>query len=345
MIPARSFTSTELDPYRRGLEFGRAHAERVQATIAFYRGLLARCPRDDVRLAQWGPRVFDLIDAAAPELAAELTGLAKGAGVALSELAAVNARTELLALADPEGALECTAVVRREQGIHRGAQTWDWYGGMAGNWLAWTVPHEHGWFTTVTEFGILGKIGVNSHGLGLLLNILNHVTDGTGATGDDRVGFPVHLIARFVLQHASSVEQAIRLVLGARTSASSALTLFDAHSVVTAELFPAGPGRYVVEAGPHVHTNHFLGEAGASGCRYAGEGSHRRLAGVAARAADPGTTLLAALVDHDPRGPVCRHGSTPEAEATLATVDIELDPPRLRAWQGGPCSVVKPAVS
>ena len=337
--PAQTFTSSRLGPYERGVEFGRAHAERVAATIAFYRSLLARCPRDDVRLADWGPRVIEIVGAAAPALLEELTGLADGAGVALPELAAVNARTELLALADPHGTLECTAVVRREHGVNRGAQTWDWFGGMSENWLVWTVPHEHGWFTTVTEHGMLGKIGVNSHGLGVLLNILHHDTDGAAATGDDRVGFPVHLVARLALQHAQSAERALAIAAGAPTSASSALTFFDAQEVATAELFPAGPGRYAVESGPHVHTNHFLGEAAASGCRYAGEGSHRRLASVAARAADPELSLLEALVDHDPFGPVCLHGATPEAEATLATVDIELDPPRLRAWRGGPCAL------
>ena len=60
--------------------------------------------------------------------------------------------------------------------------------------VIWIVEHEHGWFVTLTEAGILAKIGLNDAGLGVCLNLLDTTADG----GLD--GTPIHLLLRQVLE-------------------------------------------------------------------------------------------------------------------------------------------------
>lgn len=260
----RTFTSAASPPRERGLEFGEVHADEVRRTVEAYRPLI------DLGRAD----VLPAIRGAAPELALEIEGIATGAGVPVDELAAVNARTELLAVA-ARG--ECSTVVAFPDGggAPLAMQTWDWFGALADSWLVWTIPQPDGRVVrTLTEYGIVGKIGVNGHGLGLLFNILHHADDG-GA-----LGVPVHVLARRALDRAHDVTSALALLTSARVSASTCMTLVDARNAVSVELSPAGADAVLPSAdGLLLHTNHFLADRGRPGCREleVGPDSHVRL--------------------------------------------------------------------
>ena len=108
-----------------------------------------------------------------------------------------------------------------------------------------------------TEFGIVGKIGVNDAGLGLHFNILHHRDDGRGA------GVPVHVVARRILDEAATVEEATAIARSATVSASTVLTVVawddERASARCLELSPAGVGVLEPDAdGVLAHTNHFL---------------------------------------------------------------------------------------
>jgi isopenicillin-N N-acyltransferase-like protein len=53
---------------------------------------------------------------------------------------------------------------------------------------------------------VLGKIGVNNHGVGVHLNILHHGADG------GPIAVPVHVLARAVLDGASGLGEALAIV-------------------------------------------------------------------------------------------------------------------------------------
>ena len=196
---------------------------------------------------------------------------------------------------------------------------------------------------TVTEYGIVGKIGVNGAGLGVHLNILHHERDG------GPVGAPVHVLARRALDRATDVTSALELLTPAPVSASSCVTVVDARAAVSAELSPAGPGAVVPGAGGVLlHTNHFLAERGRPGCTELVTGPDsfvrydvlRRALGE--RAVDlTEAAVLAALSNHE--GGVCCHppaGADPAYEyATLATIAIDVAACELRVHAGGPCSL------
>lgn len=221
-----------------------------------------------------------------------------------------------------------------------GAQTWDWHTDMADNWLGWTVPFVDGRsLATLTEFGILGKIGVNDAGLGLLFSILYHAFDGRG------VGVPVHVLARAVLDRARTVEEALAVVADAELSASSTFSLLDASGTTAVELFPEGRGIVLSGAGWLARTHHFLSTEGAPGDRshVTSSNSPIRLAAltdylrsVADRTA---AGLVSALCGHDPDGPLCVHTSAEEPGfSTLATVVIDTSMAQLSVWRGWPCA-------
>jgi isopenicillin-N N-acyltransferase-like protein len=241
---------------------------------------------------------------------------------------------------------------------------------MAGNWFHWTIPHPDGRVVqTVTEYGILGKIGVNTAGVGVMFNMLHHANDlagvpaggeqasaakadGRQADGAHPIGYPLHLLARRVLDDARSVADAVDLIGSVRTSASSSLTVVDERAAVSAELFPGGLGLLRPdEDGLLVRTNHFVSAEGRDGClaEDIGPGSRIRidtlrgaLSGRAGdRAIDGVDDVVATMLDHRDVGGVCAH---PDAaydpvlqHATLATVGIDVAGLGLDVRAGGPC--------
>jgi isopenicillin-N N-acyltransferase-like protein len=290
------------------MAFGQANAEAVRHTVEVYRRL-------GCDLSAGGRvRVSD-------DEHEEVFGIALGAGVDGRELLAVNARTELMA-SRPD---ECSVV--GAGGIL--AQNWDWHPDLASSTLIWVVREGDRWFATLTEAGILGKIGMNDAGLGVCLNLLECSEDG----GLD--GVPIHVLLRRVLSTCAGVEDALELLTSARVSASSAVTVAVPGDVATVELSPGGAN--VVRGG--AHTNHFLvpPPAGRDTGLDESDSTELRLDVIREQ------PLLDALRSHEghPKG-VCRHvdESEPWAErtATLASVIMDLAAGRMHVAEGQPCT-------
>lgn len=303
-------------------------------TVGVYERLLAVAGGSDrAALAAAGHDVLAGLERLAPAAARELAGLAEGAGQPLPLLAAVNARTELLA-AGP--AAECSLVAA----AGTLAQTWDWHPDLAPAATVWTVVQPGGrWFTTLTEAGILAKLGLSSAGVACGLNFLR--TSADGGTG----GLPIHVALRAVLERCETVADAVALLRSAPVTASSCVTLVADGAVVAAELSPGGCVLVGPDAdGSLVHTNHFLGvpPAGRDLERDEGPGSVLRRDHLMRWLARHGFDPVALLRAHAPeRQPVCRHvdASAPWAErrATLAAVILEPARGRFRVCAGAPC--------
>lgn len=334
-----TFRSSVLPPRERGEEFGRVFADRIAETVTGYQELFAiaagqdsatsvagaaraTAAERDAAMADWGTQAIAAIGAFSADALAEIEGIASGSQQPLTHIAAINARTEILAAANRRRietaqagrnptatsanganqagnpattsarAGECSTVVHvDDHGTPVAVQAWDWYDNLADSWLVWEIPTATGMVTTVTEFGILGKIGVNSHGLGLLFNILHHADDGRS------IGVPVHVLARTILDTCVDLNQALVLAAGADVSASSSLTVVatadradhddhpatsHGHDIGTSAVTSGNAARLTtasldteavsIEVNPHrigyhlpdeegvlVHTNHFLG--------------------------------------------------------------------------------------
>jgi len=258
----RLFRSMVDTPFQRGLEFGQIHSEKIADNLARYQALFARVAQRPYDLDTLGAQALAQIKTFDTDLYQELCGMAEGAQLAPALLAALNARTEILALLGAKQRGECSTLVwANPWGAAVTAQTWDWHLEFAQGWLVWEIPHKNGHLTrTVTEYGILGKIGVNNRGLGVHFNILHHQDDGANGA----IGVPLHLLSRHLLDSEQGFSNgALQCCYQAKVSASSVLTLIgtadNASAAVSVELHPGGPSLVFPQAnGLLIHTNHFL---------------------------------------------------------------------------------------
>ncbi len=341
--------STETSPADRGRAFGVAQAPLVANTVAGYRRLFdATQNLGGQQIENLGQQVADRLHQTWPGLAEEIAAIADGAGVGELELFAANARTEILAGASPP---ECSVIgvlpVRSAAGRLLLAQNWDWHPDLANSRVLWTVVEPDGtWFTTLTEAGLLAKIGLNGSGLGVMLNILSCSLDG-GVEGA-----PIHVLLRLLLQRCGDVASALRLIQDARVSGSSSITLGGRDGgdakLVSAEISPAGPAFVAPTDGLLLHTNHFLAGPPRGSDLYREEwpdtlarleNLRELLNGVPA--ITPGT-IQQALRSHA-GGPlsVCCHGERAAnfeyQAATLASVTLDLDGLEMTVAPGQPC--------
>lgn len=343
MTIAYAFTP-DVDPHARGAAFGAAWSREIAATWSAYAGFFALFGLGEAEVRATGLAALDEIDAWAPGLDAELRGVADGAGVDLWRVAALNARTEVIA--PFRAPTECsTSVVLPADGPPRTVQSWDWHERMTDVKVVHVfTPSAGRAVKTLTEFGILGKIGLNSAGLGVHFNLLQHERDG--GTG----GVPVHIIARRVLDEASSLTEAADIIASAPVTASTSLTIAswreERADAATFEISPAGVVRIDPEHGALARTNHFVDPGLAQG--------ERRLAGdstfLRRRVLQERRDLLAsaslvdragALVQHGDGWGVCSHAdvSRPEYLRSQTQALAALDLARTRLWvrDGQPC--------
>lgn len=316
-----------MDPGARGEAFGRAHRDAVAHTLAVYGRLLAGC---DLRAA--GEAVGAELARDWPDLLTELEGVAAGARVGLPTLLAVNARTELMS---PAAGGECSLIA----GGGRLAQNWDWHPDLAASMVVWRVEQPDGrWFTTLTEAGILAKLGLSSAGLACGLNFLRCSLDRGAPSGT-----PIHGLLRLVLDRCDGVGDALRLSTGARVAASSCITLADAQVTVAVELSPGG--WRLVWPGPDgrlMHTNHFLAGPPAGDDLEAAEAPSTALRLWDLGRLPAGAPLEDALRSHagEPES-VCRHALAEDAwadrRATLASVVMDPIARTMVVSDGPPC--------
>jgi isopenicillin-N N-acyltransferase like protein len=333
-----TLVTDETDPRERGRAAGATLAARAALCLDAYLSLFADNghTRDDVR--RFGALVLDRAQRWHAPLAAELEAFASGARIEPELVAALNGRTELLALS------ECTAVGRGESADGPWlAQNWDWYADAPERCLVWSAAVDGARFATMTEAGILAKVGVSSRGIAVALNILYHGSDGKG-----ELGVPVHLVLRRLLGEAGSVDDAWTLLCETPFSASSCITVVDARGGGACfELSPAGVARLEPRDGLLAHTNHFLDAA------LAGDeaeqpadwlpGSRARLAAAERAAPRDLSDALTVLAGHetDPQA-ICRHdepSGEPDRPLVDTVVSIAMRPavPELRVAAGRPC--------
>jgi len=354
----RILTVAGTQPASRGAELAAGLTPWLPTALAVYDRLFAVAGLSPGAVRGLGLAARDALHDWAPELGAELDACALASGLPPERLHALNARTELLAAAGATGLGECSTVAGTDAagtdaaGTTIGAQTWDWHQELAGSWAVLSYPDGRYPFVTLTEAGLLAKIGLNAVGVGLLFNILSHHSDtGVG-------GVPVHAVARRILDSATDVEGAIEILRSAPLAASSCFTLLDPSRVACLEASPAGVAE-LAPAGWTVHTNHFLDPALATGGQPLGPDSDTlQRQGLLAERAATGRGLLAAartpadvdgvhrlaelLCAHEADGAaVCCHARATATFGsrwqTLATVAVQPAARRLSVLAGGPC--------
>ncbi|MHC8299799.1 C45 family autoproteolytic acyltransferase/hydolase [Pseudomonas sp. ZS1P83] len=342
------FVTDTQNPQIRGQQIGETWAAQIGQTVALYLDFFKQVGVAPEQVRALGEASLQALQGWCPSLAEEIVATAEGAGIPVWQLASLNARTEILAVMPASTEGECSTAVFAPAGsvAPRTIQTWDWHDSLVPHGMMLQLTASSGITVKLfTEFGMLGKIGVNSAGLGLHFNILHHNSD------NDCAGVPVHAIARRILEEATTVEEAIALARSARVSASTVLTVFSradyAMRAVSIEMSAAATAVVLPrEDGWITHTNHFLDEVLSLGERTPDVSTtYARLAHVNAAVADMITGDLdmranAMCGAAGEQAPICFHPdlsmSATERWETLLTIGIDTENAVLEYAAGNP---------
>lgn len=231
-------------PDERGFQHGKQLANRIVRTVEFYADAFGKSENELFRLANRFKRKIQEFN---KDYAIEIESIAEGAGINSLYIYALNSRSELLSL----DSNECTALYFPSTRIL--GQNWDWARALEELMVLMRIEQPNGHkIAMVTEPGIIGKIGMNSSGLGVCLNILR--------IDKDLQGIPVHIVLRAVLD-STNIHQARAAVDMSGNGKASNILVGDQHGDFFDIEF-AGDRSLPVSAenAVLVHTNHYVSE-------------------------------------------------------------------------------------
>jgi isopenicillin-N N-acyltransferase-like protein len=334
-------------PYERGRQYGRQAADLIRFNLDRYWQLFQHnsglC-RQAV-LKQVPPYLKPIKDYA-PHLVEEMLGIAAGAEVLFEEILVLNCRTELLSVGQIPMRGECTALYlspERTGGRPLLAQNWDWSEITRGGMILLRIAQpEAPTVLTLTEAGMVGKIGINSAGVGVCTNFLRY--------DHRRVGVPYHVILREAL-NARRLGEAVAAVYRAQRADSGNYLLASADGeAIDLEATPTAVGFHHPHEGTLVHTNHFVASHLQCGDRGIQESDNtllrygRALRVLEQQRKEEGQmeVVKAVLRDHsNQKKAICRHPDPEELpieqSATLASMIAELGSGRMLVSRGEPC--------
>ena len=175
------------------------------------------------------------------------TGVSNGAEVPYLSILALNVRTEIAYGMAKDG---CTALYWRNENRSFIAQNWDWQEEQKENLINLNInqPSKPA-ISMITEAGIIGKIGLNSSGVGVCLNAIR-------ALGVDFKRLPCHLALRTCLESETAGQAAATLQKFGVASACHIL-VGDSHESIGLECTSID----IIQlrtTGLLTHTNHLI---------------------------------------------------------------------------------------
>jgi len=271
-MPAPLVLDLPAEPYAAGHEHGRRATALIAANLAVYFDRFqreAQLSPDEVRAR--ARRYLRVIEDNDPAYAEAMRGVADGSGASLIDVAVLNARYELIysqyssinqgkTAHVPAGGCTAFAVTpdaSADKHLWLG-QNWDWFPQVRG--LVLRVRRPDGFTVAAfTEAGIVGgKIGMNSAGLGLVINgLLSNRDDWT------RLRTPFHVRTWRIL-HTQALSDAVSVITGEERSCSANFLVGQANGraeVVDIEAAPHAACTLAPAGGLLAHTNHFVDPA------------------------------------------------------------------------------------
>jgi isopenicillin-N N-acyltransferase-like protein len=240
-------------PFERGYQLGNLCRQEVENTLEAYRLVFKKYANLHEKQVQELARPFiDIIANYDPEMMEEISGISKALNRPLEELVAINARTELMF---SKLSKECTAIALLPDATLGSktliGQNWDWMERLKGSLILLEIEQpRRPTILMLAEAGIVGKIGLNSSGIGVCLNVL--IAEGA------KIGVPIHAILRGVL-NSETLGEAIGSVLRAGSGGCSHFLIGsrEGEAIGIEVAFDDAQVIYP-EEGILAHANHFI---------------------------------------------------------------------------------------
>lgn len=331
-------------PRQIGIQHGRAASKQVSGSIAFYANLFRKYTgktwEDVLPIAQtFASNILQKW----PSYFQEIEGIAHGSGHDTLDIVALNVRTEIAfgLLSENHRSDGCTTVSWASCGQHFLGQNWDWMEEQKQNLLLLTIVSDD--TTTkkmVTEAGILGKIGLNSAGVGVCLNAIR-------ARGYSDTRLPVHLALRVALD-ATSAAEAAKTLEETGVGGAAHILVADCQETISLEFTFEDCTRLIPdERGILLHTNHMLGRHGSID-ESPEEDSFARMERIQVLTDEVFSghekvslhEFAGLFDDHDgfPQS-ICRSQQAPSEDATVFNIVMDLQLKVARVRLGRPCCV------
>lgn len=251
------FLKVKGNPYEVGFQHGQLARERIENSLEIYRQSFM-----DLANIQWDEAIkiakkfVPIVKEYDPEVIEEVRGIAEGSGSKFEEIIALNSRTEIMFMIEriPEG---CTTVAVLPEASGNGhtmlGQNWDWKPDCINSAILLEIRRTEGVGTfNFLEAGMVGRIGMNSSGIGVLGNFLE--------TDQDRkkIGVPVPFIRRKILA-SRSISAAIQaLIRPKRTCSINCLIGSKQGFAMDIETMPEDFYVLYPDKGLFTHANHFV---------------------------------------------------------------------------------------
>jgi isopenicillin-N N-acyltransferase-like protein len=337
--------------YERGEQLGKQAKEMIKGNVSYYMNIWSAMHIPPERVVSEANKFLPIIERYDKDILEEMKGVAAGADLSLEEIVALNSRWELVYINLMSA--ECTAVSLDSEATNTGhtiiAQNWDYMPAVRNNCVLLIEMQEPEYpnLAVHTEAGILGHKGMNSEGLGLVVNGL----------ASDRDKFepkvPFLVMVRKILNQRT-LTAALSAIAKAERSVSGNIMLAQAGGVVfDVECTPNEFGVIYDSDGVLAHANTFCDTSITS--KYGDKIKTlypdsiiriKRADKLMRRLKDKGNyydAFTKTLTDHFGRpNSVCRHEdpSIPInlRSETLSSIIMDLDDRTIYITNGPPCS-------
>ncbi len=252
----------------RGRHYGEQARSRIRRGIEHYSEQAGRLSVSRSQIEDVIHAYLPTIKAFEPAFCDEMQGIAEGAGVSYENVVLLNARTEIMKLAEkpalrasllesgvtPDG---CTGVIVMPGATASGrlihAQNWDWKAECAETGVVLRIEREDGPdILTFTEAGALARAGMNGNGVAVTGNYLESDRDYRS------VGIPLALIRRKALE-CDNLAMAMSTIYASPKSASNNMMMSHKGGVaINFECAPDETFQVHPEGGLLVHANHWI---------------------------------------------------------------------------------------
>lgn len=280
----------------------------------------------------------------------EIEGIAKGASVDFEDILALNARSEIALTGNTDGCTSMGVVSPSNDNLYL-AQTWDWRSAQKRSLLTLDIESSQNNIVMVTEAGILGKIGMNRHGLGVCLNAL-------------RVNYrqhtlPIHVTLRKIL-NMDNIDEALEIINNKEVASAANILIGQddtdsIRKIVNNEVTVTHvDAKEITDSGHVYHTNHLCSSEILDNLEHehdSSENSYKRLETIDSliiesidhhKDIDHGE-IRSWLSNHDnvPHA-ICRHGNHSESyytdTVTAFAISMNLSEKNLHILEGTPCT-------
>jgi isopenicillin-N N-acyltransferase like protein len=266
-------------PYEIGLQHGQTAADEVHNNITTYTAFFWETAQISwaAARARAVAQFVPTLRARYPEILEEMEGIAMGAGGDLSrdDILTLNVRSEIALTNYSDG---CTSI-SQQAGFGQVflAQNWDWLVELHRGMIFLDIKPKDSDIRLkfLGEGGIVGKIGMNSAGLGMCMNAIR-----SGAFNASYL--PVHVMSRRILQYARTVDNAVEIINSFGVASTINYMLADSGGEnIDVEGSPLGNTMIKPNKGIVFHTNHLYGADRPSGLiDHPAENSFSRLARI-----------------------------------------------------------------